>query len=877
MQKIHWKTKVLTETKDILSHRLAQLKNAAFLNKILSFRNRKRFSTYLVTTFVVLATLSVFVILVALYGYFGKQVESEFRKKILAEKGQVEIILNNRISSISGMLKDLGADNIIRVTVMLDGNSQLQDRVAEFYPFREGVFFFIRKQSENFVIPNSYPDLNKNLIEFAQKSYPYGEVFEDDGNTRLLWWFSTPIMDQTRLMGTAYALYDMTRDQKLLSIVGQTISGDVSIVNSGQLYSLISKSSVPLGEEMRQNIAMKLELLPLGNKLILSKIDGFDNLYFQSSLEALVSAKRKVSLWIGLISIVILTLSIIMSIYLGKKMVEPLRQMTKMAIQISEGEKDLQFKNKASNYWEFNQLSQAFNFMLANLKDAEEQSRYKELLENVDDAVYILDQKGNVLEANEATYAQLGYTPEQFFELNLTDIVTARDANLIINQLGKNIDQQLPGKMTLETSHTKIDGDHIPVEIHARAISYRGRNVILNVARDIGARIEAEKEKSRLESQLIHSQKMEAVGTLAGGIAHDFNNLLMGIQGYISLMRLQTDPEDPNDEYIQGIENAVMNAANLTNQLLGFARKGKYSLKLTSLNSIVENSTKMFTRTRKEIVTHKQLHEKLWTVKVDPGQIEQVLINLYLNAWHAMADGGDIYIQTENIYLSNEYCQPFEVPQGNYVKVSVTDTGVGIDQDVIERIFEPFFTTKDVGKGTGLGLASAYGIIKNHNGIIRVYSEINHGTTFNIYLPASDHEEAKEIKVSTEMVKGNEAILLVDDEKGTIQVEELMLKELGYQVIPALSGKQAVDLYREKMVDLDLVALDMIMPEMNGRDTYDALKKINPNVKVLLVSGYSLNKQIEELMDKGCNGFIQKPFDIIQLSQKLREVLGNGN
>jgi len=867
---------VLTETKDILSHRLAQLKNAAFLNKILSFRNRKRFSTYLVTTFVVLATLSVLVILVALYGYFGKQVESEFRKKVLAEKGQVEIILNNRISSISGMLKDLGSDNIIRVTVMLDGKSQLQDRVSEFYPSREGVFFFIKKQSEDTVIPESYPDLNTNLIKFAQKSYPYGEVFEDDGTIRLLWWFSTPIMHQTRLMGTAYAFYDMTRDQKLLSIVKQTVSGDVSIVNSGQLYSLISKSSVSLSEEMRQNIAMKLELLPLGNQLILSKIDGFDNLYFQSSLAALITAKRKVSLWIGLISIVILTLSIIMSIYLGKKMVEPLRQMTKMAIQISEGEKNLTFKNNASNYWEFNQLSQAFNFMLANLKDAEEQSRYKELLENVDDAVYILDRKGNVLEANEATYAQLGYTPEQFFELNLTDIVTAKDAGLIIDQLGRHFDQQLPQKMTLETSHAKIDGDQIPVEIHARAISYRGRNVILNVARDIGARIEAEKEKSHLESQLIHSQKMEAVGTLAGGIAHDFNNLLMGIQGYISLMRLQTDPEDPNDEYIQGIETAVMNAANLTNQLLGFARKGKYTLKLTSLNSIVENSTKMFTRTRKEIVIHKNLQEKLWTIKVDPGQIEQVLINLYLNAWHAMADGGDIYIQTENIYLSNEYCKPFEVPQGNYVKVSVTDTGVGIGQDVIERIFEPFFTTKDVGKGTGLGLASAYGIIKNHNGIIRVYSEINHGTTFNIYLPASDLDEAREIKISTEMVKGSEAILLVDDEEGTIQVEELMLKELGYQVIPALSGKQAVELYREKMVDLDLVALDMIMPEMNGRDTYDALKKINPDVKVLLVSGYSLNKQIEELMDKGCNGFIQKPFDIIQLSQKLREVLGNG-
>ncbi|MGD9300852.1 MAG: response regulator [Desulfobacterales bacterium] len=873
--KIYGTTIVLTEAKKIFSQGFTRLQNAGILLKILNFRNQKRFSTYLVTTFVVLATLSVLVILAALYGYFGKQVESEFRKKILAEKGQVEIILNNRVSNIRDILKDLGSDNIIRVTVMLDDQSQLEDRISEFYPSQEGVYFFVKKRTENTVIPDSYPNLSQNLIDFAKKSYPYGEVLEDNGKTRLVWWFSTPIMHQTQLMGTAYSLYDMTQDHTLISTVNQTVGGNVSIVKTDQLYSLTSQTAVPLSDDLRKNLALNLELLPLGSKHILSKIDGFDNLYFLSSLEALVSEKLKVSLWIGLISIVILTLSIIMSIFLGKKMVAPLRQMTKKAIQISEGEKDLLFENDDSNYWEFNQLSQAFNFMLANLKDAEEQSRYKELLENVDDAVYILDKKGNVLEANEAAYSQLGYQPEHFFELNLTDIIPADDAALIINQLGISIELKIPKKITVETSHLKIDGDPIPVEIHAHAISYRGRNVILNVARDISARIEAEKEKKRLEGQLIHSQKMEAVGTLAGGIAHDFNNLLMGIQGYISLMRLQTSPEDPNDEYIQGIENAVMNAANLTNQLLGFARKGKYTLQQTSINTIVENSTKMFTRTRKEIVAHKKLQDDLWVVKVDPSQIEQVLINLYLNAWHAMSDGGDIYIQTENITLSNDYCKPFEVAQGNYVKVSVTDTGVGIDQDIIERIFEPFFTTKDVGKGTGLGLASAYGIIKNHNGIIRVYSEKDHGTTFNIYLPASDLEEVQDIEVSSEMVKGTEAILLVDDEESTIQVEKLMLKELGYQVVPALSGKKAIELYKENMVDLDLVALDMIMPEMNGKDTYDALKKINPDVKVLLVSGYSLNKQIEELMDKGCNGFIQKPFDIVQLSQKLRDVLEN--
>jgi CheY-like chemotaxis protein len=213
------------------------------------------------------------------------------------------------------------------------------------------------------------------------------------------------------------------------------------------------------------------------------------------------------------------------------------------------------------------------------------------------------------------------------------------------------------------------------------------------------------------------------------------------------------------------------------------------------------------------------------------------------------------------------------VPGGNYVKVSVTDTGVGIDEEIIERIFEPFFTTKDVGKGTGLGLASAYGIIKNHNGIIRVYSEKNHGSNFNIYLPSSDLEEPVDAEVNSELLKGKETILLVDDEEGTILVEKLMLEELGYTVFPARSGKKAIEMYKENKAGFDLIALDIIMPGMSGQDTYDELKKINPKVKVLLVSGYSLNKQIEELLHLGCKGYIQKPFDIVQLSQKIREVL----
>ncbi len=870
----NWKSSLFFSAMKMFKRAIEWIKARKFLNKILEFRNKKHFSTYLVTTFAALATLSVVLVVIALFGYFDKRVESEFRKKILAQKGQVEIILNNRMAGIRSLLKNLGSDNIIRVTVMLDGKSQLEERVAEFYPSRrEGIHFFVKKQGESAVVPESYPDVSKSLIELALKRYPYGEVLEEGANTRLLWWFATPIMDQTQLMGTAYALYDMTRDKKLIEQVHQTVNGDVSMLKSDQLYSLASEKTWRLDEDLLKNIALNFELLPLDKKNILSKIDGFDSLYLKSSLEALVIEKRKVTLWIGLSSVVILALSIILSIRLGKRMVGPLRRMTKMARQISEGQKNLSFETGKNSYWEFDQLSQAFNYMLANLKAAEEQSRYKELLENVDDAVYILDRDGKVLEANEAAYTQLGYTPEQFFELNIIDIIPQKQADSIIEQLGKENRQGEPVKITLVTTHTGNKGDLIPVEIQSRAISYRGHSVILNVARDVTARIEAEKEKKQLETQLIHSQKMEAVGTLAGGIAHDFNNLLMGIQGYVSLMQLQTEAEDPKNEYLDGIENAVTNAANLTNQLLGFARKGKYTLRQTSLNRIIKNTTTIFTRTNKEIVTHLKLQDNVWAVKVDQGQIEQVLLNLFLNAWHAMPDGGDIFIETENVYLSDDYCTPFEVPPGNYVKASVKDTGAGISDDIIERIFEPFFTTKDVGKGTGLGLASAYGIIKNHNGIIRVYSELGNGTTFNIYLPESDEKIAQDIQTSPQLLKGKGTILLVDDEEDAMQVEKLMLKELGYSVIPALSGQEAVHLYKENHLILDLVALDMIMPAMNGKDTYEELKKINAKVKVLLVSGYSLNKQIEELMDKGCNGFIQKPFDIVQLSRKLREVL----
>jgi len=302
---------------------------------------------------------------------------------------------------------------------------------------------------------------------------------------------------------------------------------------------------------------------------------------------------------------------------------------------------------------------------------------------------------------------------------------------------------------------------------------------------------------------------------------------------------------------------------------------GKYEVKPTDLNGLIEDQNRMLGRTKKEIMIRGKYEKDLWSVEVDQGQIQQVMLNLYVNAWQSMPGGGDLFIQTENVTLDEDYAKPFKIEPGRYVKISITDTGVGMDEATQQRIFEPFFTTKNMGRGTGLGLASVYGIIKNHGGIINVYSIKGEGTTFTIYLPASEKKVVEEEKVPERLVKGTETVLLVDDEDMIIDVGEEILKELGYKVLIARSGKEAIDIYRANRDKIDLVILDMIMPGVGGGETYDKMKEISHNIKVLLSSGYSINGQATKILERGCDGFIQKPFNMRQLSQKVREIIDN--
>ncbi len=376
-----------------------------------------------------------------------------------------------------------------------------------------------------------------------------------------------------------------------------------------------------------------------------------------------------------------------------------------------------------------------------------------------------------------------------------------------------------------------------------------------------------------LERQLLQAQKMEAIGTLAGGIAHDFNNLLMGIQGRTSLLLMDLTEDTAPHEQLKGIEDLVRSASQLTAQMLGFARGGKYEVKTTDLNHLISEINLMFGRTRKEIRIQASLAEDLWSVDADRAQLEQVLLNLYINSWQAMPGGGELVVQTGNQVLTEKEAQLLGASPGRFVKITVADSGVGMDAAVRQRIFEPFFTTKERGRGTGLGLASVYGIVRNHGGCIKVDSQKHQGATFRIYLPASEKIPVSEKTAIAAPLSSEGTILLVDDEKFVLDIGRQMLQRLGFQVFCAEGGQKALAVFSENRDAIDLVVLDMIMPDMGGADTFTRLKEIDPAVKVLLSSGYSIDGRASKIIQQGCDGFIQKPFSLQSLAEKVTAII----
>ncbi|MBF0233469.1 MAG: PAS domain S-box protein [Desulfamplus sp.] len=500
----------------------------------------------------------------------------------------------------------------------------------------------------------------------------------------------------------------------------------------------------------------------------------------------------------------------------------------------------------------------------------ESEARFK-VLHNASFGGIAIHDKGIILDCNQGLSTLSGYSVDELIGMNGLLLIVAGYRDMVMSNILANYEKPY------EAVGVRKNGEEYPIRLEGRAIPYRGMPLRVVEFRDITEVKLAEEEQKKLQVQLSHSQKMESVGRLAGGVAHDFNNMLGVILGHTEMLMYQISPDQPFYADLQKIQIAGERSANLVRQLLAFARKQTVALKVLDLNKIVESMLTMLRRLISEDIGLTLVPgKKLWSVKIDPSQIDQILVNLCVNARDAITGVGNLTIETENITFDEYYCSHHKgfLP-GDYVLLAVSDTGCGMDKETLSNIFEPFFTTKEMGKGTGLGLATVYGIVKQNNGFINVYSEPDQGTTFRIYLPrymgTSGHNQQED--KTEQLVHGNETILLVEDEPSLLEMTTMMLQSLGYTVLAASNPGESIYLAQEHKGKIDMLMTDVIMPEINGLDLAKQLFSLSSILKCLFMSGYTANVITHHgVLDEGLN-FIQKPFSVNQLANKIREVL----
>jgi PAS domain S-box-containing protein len=517
--------------------------------------------------------------------------------------------------------------------------------------------------------------------------------------------------------------------------------------------------------------------------------------------------------------------------------------------------------------------------MADSLRSSE--ARYRRLHDSMTDAFVVVDMDGRLLEWNKVYRSMLGYTESELHQLTYPELTPAawRDMERKIVE-----EQIIPFGYSdvYEKEYRRKDGSIFPVEL--RTYLLRDANDrptgMWAIVRDISQRKESESEKQRLEEQLRQAQKLEAVGRLAGGVAHDFNNLLSVILGYGELVLQDMHREHPAYGPLQQIYQAGLRARDLTRQLLAFSRKQVLEMQVVDLNAVVRGFEKLLRRVIGEDIELKLvLTSQPLAIKADTSQLEQVLMNLAVNARDAMPEGGTLTIETAVVELDREYAaQKTSVVPGTYALIAVSDTGCGMDRDTMGLIFEPFFTTKPRDKGTGLGLATSYGIVKQHNGNIWVYSEPGQGTTFRIYLPLPEEKGVTDQSLAEEPADlcGNETILLVEDDEPLRNLTFAILRRQGYTVLVAENGQAALTMLDNFAGPVHLVLTDVVMPGMSGRDLGARIAARIPDMKVLFMSGYTDNVIAHSgVLDEGVN-FIQKPFTAQALAVMIRKALGEG-
>ncbi len=510
----------------------------------------------------------------------------------------------------------------------------------------------------------------------------------------------------------------------------------------------------------------------------------------------------------------------------------------------------------------------------------ESEARFRTLFEQAGDAIFVSDFQGNLVDVNQAAQESLGYSREELLTLRIQDVDPQAPGQEVLQDFW--LQQFLGGQhaSTFASVHRRKDGSTFPVELRASFTVHKGQRLILGLARDISERIEAEEERKRLEGQLLHAQKMEAVGTLAGGIAHEFNNILAAIMGYTELSLLQYNRGGIiPPEYLEEILASSKRAAKLVKSILAFSRKAEsVEFRDFDINTELDHAITLLEKTLpREISIEKDLSPDVGLIRGDAGQFEQVLLNLGTNAKHAMPTGGRLTIKTEQVSIRRDRPPLFPgMKPGEYVLLTVSDSGYGMDAATLKQIFDPFFTTKGLGVGTGLGLAMVYGIIKGHHGYIDCRSAPNEGATFEIFLPVAKDTPQLSAQPSllAQQPRGkNETVLVVEDESSLLAIGKTMLEANNYHVLQATSGEEALSLFQAPANAIDIVLLDVSMPGMGGMRCLQALLELKPTAKIILTSGYAVDESLGEIIASGAIGFVAKPYSQQDLLQAIHAAL----
>jgi PAS domain S-box-containing protein len=503
------------------------------------------------------------------------------------------------------------------------------------------------------------------------------------------------------------------------------------------------------------------------------------------------------------------------------------------------------------------------------LRESEE--RYRVLFETAKDAIFVSDETGRFVDVNQAACEFLGYSREELLKLSPKEI----DADPTGYDAFIKVRNGLTDKLTFEINQMKKDGTHLPVEITGSFFNEKGQQRALAIARDITERKKTEEEKKKLEAQLHLAQKMEAIGKLAGGISRQFNNALFAITGNLDLLEMDFSGNEKVADCIRGMKDSARRMTRLTAKLLAYARGGKYQAETISLNDFVRDTLPLVRHTIDSAISvDTDLPPVVYNVKADLTQMQMTLSAVLSNAAEAMDGKGQIRIVCKNTRITDETAVDFpELKPGNYICLTITDDGKGMDEETKARIFEPFFTTRV--EGRGLGMAAVYGIIKNHDGWIAVDSELGKGTIVKIYLPAVEAFVKEHAKPKTELIKGRGTILVVEDSETVMMVTRKILEMLGYSVLEARTGQEAINVAKTFDDDIDLAMLDIFLPDMSGDAIYPFLMEARPDLKVIVFSGYSADGPAQEILNAGAQDFIQKPFSIAELSKKLRKALGS--